>query len=105
MGKRRRRGRPGGNEPLFESKPDLPPIDLHRHTLVEAERVVRNRIETLARTHRGALVHIVTGKGQNSSAGPVLRPGIERLLQGPLKVYISRFESDLDQGGFLLRLR
>lgn len=105
MGKRRREGRSGADEPLFESKPDLPNIDLHRHTLAEAERIVRNKIEALARTHRGAIVHIITGKGRNSSAGPVLRPGIERLLLGPLKVYIGRCEPDLDQGGFLLRLR
>lgn len=105
MAKRTRRGQARGDDPLFESKPDLPAIDLHGRTLAEAERVVRNRIETLARTHRGALVHIVTGKGRNSIGGAVLQPGIERLLLGPMKVYISRCEPDLDQGGFLLRLR
>ena len=105
MAKRSRRARDGGDEPLFESRPDLPPIDLHRYTLAEAERVVRNRIETLARTHRGALVHIVTGKGRNSIGGAILRPGIERLLTGPLRVHLSRCEPDLDHGGFLLRLR
>jgi DNA-nicking Smr family endonuclease len=105
MAKRSRRNQPREDEPLFESQPDLPPIDLHRHTLAEAEKIVRDRIQTSARSRSGGLVHIITGRGRNSVGDPVLGPGIHRLLAGSLAVHIRRLEPDLDGGGFYVLLR
>jgi len=54
-------------------------IDLHNYTLDEAEILVKKRIVWCYR-ERLDYVLIITGKGNHSSNGPVLKVGIKNLL-------------------------
>jgi DNA-nicking Smr family endonuclease len=79
-------------------------LDLHGCRASEAAAAVRAFVQRARRRTPGALVHVITGRGRNSPNGPVLKPTVKRLLEsGSLPV--KTWGEDLDEGGFLLRLR
>lgn len=80
-------------------------LDLHGVTAVQAPMLVRNFLESTTRHRPGALVHLITGRGRGSAAGPVLKPLVKRLLAGELSRYAAAWGRDFDEGGFLVRLR
>lgn len=51
-------------------------IDLHGHTIVEAERVLGQLLEGEGSSH----VRIIVGKGTHSKGGPVLRDFVKNYL-------------------------
>ncbi|HKI93793.1 MAG TPA: Smr/MutS family protein [Gemmatimonadales bacterium] len=96
-------------DPLFDATP-VATLDLHGFTAAEAERAVVNVVRTTARRHPGGVVHVITGKGRGSGGGSgrggsVLRPLVKRLLTGELKPLIGDFARDLDEGGWLVRVK
>jgi DNA-nicking Smr family endonuclease len=110
MGARKKRGRGafpsfGGNDPLLDARVRAT-LDLHGDTAVEAERRVRDFLLTHARISRGDVVHVVTGKGRGSSGRPIL-PGVVRrvLASDAVARHVSGWDRDLDEAGFLIRLR
>ena len=105
MGRRKSRKRVNaGSEDLLDARVDFE-CDLHGHTVESALRKVRNDLATFRRQKSGAVVHVITGKG-SSSAGPArLRPAIGRALSQELTPLIDDFDRDVDDGGFLVRLR
>lgn len=80
-------------------------LDLHGMNSVEAQVRVTSFLQTNARRRPGALLHIVTGRGRGSVAGPVLRPLVKRLLTGELARFVAAMGRDVDDGGFVVRLR
>ncbi len=80
-------------------------LDLHGFTRVEAERAVRALVATWRRRRPGAVVHVITGKGRGSARRPALRPAVRRLLVGPLAGEIADWARDVDEGGFLVKVR
>lgn len=94
----------GGHDPLLDATP-VATLDLHGDTALEAERRVRDFIRTHARISGGRVVHVITGRGRGSSGRPVL-PGVVRgVLQGTVGRFVEEFDRDLDEAGFLVRLR
>ena len=109
MGRRRKGG--GRRHPelgAFGDLLDATPVatlDLHGDTALEAERRVRDFILTQSRIARGQVVHIISGRGLGSAGRPVL-PGVARkVLAGEMAPFIQEFDRDLDEAGFLVRLR
>lgn len=94
----------GGHDRLLDVRPRAT-LDLHGDTAADAERRVRDFILTHARVSRGAVVHIITGKGRGSGGKPVL-PGVVRrvLSSDTVARYVSEWDRDLDEAGFLVRL-
>ena len=80
-------------------------LDLHGAGAADARTSVERFLRNAARHRPGALVHIVTGKGRGSAAGPVLRPIVRQLLAGELASLAADWGPDDARGGFLVRLR
>jgi len=104
--KRSRGGVPsfGGFDPLLDATPAAT-LDLHGDTALEAERRVRDFIRTHARIHGGRVLHVITGKGRGSAGRPVLPGAVRRVLSGDVARFVAEWDKDLDEAGFLIRLK
>ena len=87
-------------------------LDLHGDTALEAERRVKDFISTHARISRGQVIHIITGRGMGSrgrgvgSRGRAVLPGaVRRALKSEVDRFVAESDKDLDEAGFLVRLR
>jgi DNA-nicking Smr family endonuclease len=80
-------------------------MDLHGLRAVEAEAWVTSTLDSLARNRPGALVHIITGRGRGSAGAPVLRRTIRTLLGSGRLRQVEDWVTDLDGGGYLVRLK
>jgi DNA-nicking Smr family endonuclease len=100
------RGRPefGFSGDLLDASP-VATLDLHGDTALEAERRVRDFIHTQSRIARGQVVHIVTGRGLGSRGAPVLPGAVRKVLAGETARFVQEFDRDLDEAGFLVRLK
>jgi DNA-nicking Smr family endonuclease len=105
MARRRREKEPPVNpfDPL--DGPVAQTLDLHGAGAADARTSVKRFIESAARHNPGTLVHVITGKGRGSAAGPVLKPVVRQLLAGELSRLTVEWAADADGGGFLVRLR
>ena len=104
--RRRDRRREVGRDPFDPlDGPISETIDLHQWTREHVQAQLSARLRTARRREPGALVHVITGKGRNSPAGPVLRPLVQRMLRDSLLPDVAAWGRDQDDGGFLLRLR
>jgi DNA-nicking Smr family endonuclease len=97
-------------QPQFDSHDDLldgavATLDLHARTADEARAMVQAFLLVEARTKRGRVVHIITGKGKGSQNGAVLRPLVAAELRGACAPLIADWSRDTDDGGFVVRLR
>jgi DNA-nicking Smr family endonuclease len=77
-------------------------IDLHRLTAAEARPAV---LQFLKRARRGSLVHVITGKGRNSTGGPVLLTMVRSLLKSRSAPEVAAWGVDDHGGGYLIRIR
>jgi hypothetical protein len=91
-------------DPLFDA-PVHAALDVHGCTAEEARGLVRSFVETAARRAPGAVLHVITGKGRGSPGRPVLRGAVATLLRGELAPRVTDWSRDVDEGGFLVRLR
>ncbi len=103
---RRRRASPrfDPSDSMYDA-PVVRELDLHGHTAGDADRFVRIFLETWRGRARGSVVHIITGRGKNSAGGPVLKPLVAALLRRELSHLVAEWCPDLDEGGYLVRLR
>lgn len=108
---RRRRGRHGGgfpsfggHDPLLDATPAAT-LDLHGDTALDAERRVRDFIRTHARISRGQTLHIITGRGRGSAGPPVLPRVVARVLRGEVARFVDDYDRDLDDAGYVIRLK
>ena len=108
MGKRRRGGGPfpafGASDPLLDATPRAT-LDLHGDTALDAERRVADFIRTQARVRPGQVVHVITGRGRGSVGRPVLPGVVRRVLAGEVARLVSAWDKDLDEAGFMIRLK
>jgi hypothetical protein len=51
------------------------------------------------------VVHIVTGRGLGSRGAPVLPGAVRKVLAGETARFVQEFDRDLDEAGFLVRLK
>ena len=103
MSRRGRHPRFDASDALLDA-PVAAQLDLHRLTGDEVERVVRAFLESQQRRGAGSVVRIITGKGKNSPAGPVLLPRVRQLLKGALTRYVAAWSLADDGGSFVVRL-
>lgn len=108
---RKRRGRRGGGFPAFGPRDpllDATPVatlDLHGDTALDAERRVRDFIRTHARISRGQILHVITGRGRGSQGRPVLPGVVRHVLGGEVAQFVDDYDRDLDEAGYLIRLK
>lgn len=106
---RKRRG--GRKHPEFAGFGDLldatpvATLDLHGDTALNAERRVKDFVTTHSRISRGKVIHIISGRGTGSGAPPVLPGAVRRALTSEIRRFVEEYDRDLDEGGFLVRLR
>ncbi len=93
-----------GGDPLLDAEPDAH-LDLHGDDALSGERRVRDFVQTHARVSRGSVVHIITGRGRGSGGRPVLRGRVKTMLAGELERFVQDYQMDLDEGGWLVRLK
>ena len=94
----------GGHDPLLDAQPRAT-LDLHGDTALQAERRVRDFIIAHAQVSRGQVVHVITGKGRGSGGRPVLPGAVRRALSGDVARFVADWDKDLDEAGFLIRLK
>jgi len=110
MGKRKKK-RGGRKQPDFGFFGDLldatpaATLDLHGDTALEAERRVKDFVATHARISRGQVLHIITGRGMGSGGKAVLPGAVRRALTSEISRFVEEFDRDLDEAGFLVRLK
>ncbi|MFH1762855.1 MAG: Smr/MutS family protein [Gemmatimonadota bacterium] len=110
MGKRKKK-RQAGQLPEFGFFGDLldatpvATLDLHGDTALEAERRVKDFVATHARISRGKVLHIITGRGRGSPGRAVLPGAVRKALTSETSRFVEEFDRDLDEAGFLVRLR
>lgn len=80
-------------------------LDLHGDTAMEAERRVKDFITTHAQISRGKVLHIITGRGGGSGRRPVLPSAVKKALASEVHRFVEEHDRDLDEAGFLVRLR
>ena len=80
-------------------------LDLHGDTAAQAGPRVRDFILTHSRISKGQVVRILTGKGRGSPRGPVLPSVARRILEGEVRQFVEEFDRDLDEAGFLVRIK
>jgi DNA-nicking Smr family endonuclease len=80
-------------------------LDLHGDTALEAERRVKDFVATHARISRGKVVHIITGRGGRSGRKPVLPGAVRKALESEIRQFVEEYDRDLDDAGFLVRIR
>lgn len=80
-------------------------LNLHGFTVVEARTRVPAYLQQVRRRSPGALVHVITGKGNNSPGAPVLKQLVRSLLRAGLGDQVAAWDLDHDEGGYLIRLK
>lgn len=80
-------------------------LDLHGENSVTAERRLESFLVRWHRTRSGVVVRVITGRGNRSEGGPVLRGVVRQLLVGRLAGYVEEFTVDEGAGAYLVRVR
>ncbi len=91
-------------DPLLDARVHAT-LDLHGCTADEARRLVVGIVGSTARANPGAVVHVITGKGRRSAGRAALRGAVAGLLKGELATRVADWSRDVDDGGFLVRVR
>lgn len=103
-GRAARGGRLKLHDTLYDDDP-VATLDLHGFRVSEIEGALGSFLATWTRRAPGQVVHVITGKGRGSPGRPALRPKVRTLLRGPLAPLARDFGRDVDDGGWLIRLR
>lgn len=91
-------------DPLLDARVHAT-LDLHGAGAADARRLVRAFLASTASRNPGAVVHVITGQGRGSKGRPVLRGAVAALLRGEMAPRVADWCRDVDDGGFLVRLR
>ena len=105
MGKRRFTSpNPSGPSSLLGAVPE-DRLDLHGENAVDAVRKLGWFIDRWEHLRPGAVLEVVTGRGNRSPGAPVLQPTIQRALDKEFADRIERWVHQPGGGAFLIRLR
>ncbi len=107
MTRRRRRRTRSDDRPRSGDRavPPLATLDLHGFTASEVPLALTTFFSSWRGRAKGALVHVITGKGKGSVGRPVIRPRVRRLLSEEFHDIVASFEPDDTGGGFLVKLK
>lgn len=105
MGKRRV-GRPSESRvrTLRGSVPEAE-LDLHGLRASAAEIRVQGFLRSWSQRGSGTVLRVITGRGNRSAEGPVLRDMVETLLKEELGRTVDDFALESGGGAFVVRLR
>ena len=79
--------------------------DLHHLTAAEAAVQLESFLVGWSRRRPGAVVRVITGKGNRSQGGPVLKPLVPELLVGRLAPVVEDYAVESGGGAYLIRVR
>ncbi len=79
--------------------------DLHHLTAAEAAVQLESFLLGWSRRRPGAVLRVITGKGNRSPGGPVLRPLVRALLTGRLAPVVEAYAVESGGGAYLIRVR
>jgi DNA-nicking Smr family endonuclease len=106
MGKRRPRSpAPSGPVRTLHAAVVEDERDLHHLTAEEAALELEIFLVGWSRRRPGAVVRVITGRGNRSPGGPVLRPLVRRLLAGRLAAVVEQSSVEAGGGAYLVRVR
>ena len=87
------------------AKPIEASTDLHGLDARSAEFKLESFLHRLAQTRPGAVVRIITGRGNRSESGPVLKPLVRELLEGSLARHVERYTVETGGGAYLVQVK
>lgn len=106
MGKRRPRSpEPSGPVDTLHGAIVDDERDLHQLTAHEAEAQLEALLRGWNARRAGAVVRVITGRGNRSPGGAVLQPLVRRLLAGRLAPWVEDFVLERGAGAYLVRVR
>jgi DNA-nicking Smr family endonuclease len=79
--------------------------DLHFLTAAEAALQLETFLVGWSRRRPGAVLRVITGKGNRSQAGPVLKPHVRELLIGRLAPVVADWAVESGGGAYRVRVR
>lgn len=79
--------------------------DLHDLTAAEAEAQLEQFLLGWSHRRSGAVLRVITGRGNRSPGGPVLRPRVRALLAGRLAPWVEEYVIEAGGGAYLIRVR
>ena len=85
--------------------PPVATLDLHGFTASEVPLALSTFFSSWRRRDKGALVHVITGKGKGSAGRPVILPRVRRMLSEEFHDVVASFEPDETGGGYLVKLK
>ena len=80
-------------------------LDLHGMDAAQAREAVERALRGKGGARPGEVVQSITGRGRGSALRPVLRPLVGRIIEGEMGRRVAEFSKDLNEGGYLVRLR
>jgi len=106
MGRRRPRSpKPSGPSNPLHSAIVADERDLHQLTATEAAVQLESFLVGWSRRRSGVVVRVITGRGNRSPEGPVLRPLVRELLVGRLARMVEGYVVETGGGAYLIRVR
>jgi bifunctional DNA-binding transcriptional regulator/antitoxin component of YhaV-PrlF toxin-antitoxin module len=66
---------------------------------------VKDFVTTHSRISRGKVIHLITGRGLGSRGRAVLPGAVRKALSAEVSRFVEEFDRDLDEAGFLVRLK
>jgi DNA-nicking Smr family endonuclease len=79
--------------------------DLHHLTAPEAAVQLEFFLSRWSRERPGAVVRVITGRGNRSAGGAVLQPRVRELLKGPLARLVEAYALEPGAGAYRVRVR
>jgi DNA-nicking Smr family endonuclease len=106
MGRRRPRpGSPSGPTDSLHFAVVADEKDLHHLTAEQAELQLESFLLGWSRQRPGAVVRVITGRGNRSARGPVLQPRVRALLAGRLARFVEDYALEPGAGAFRVRVK
>jgi DNA-nicking Smr family endonuclease len=106
MGRRRpRAAKPSGPRDSLHFAVVLDERDLHHLTAEEAAVQLESFLLGWSRQRPGAVVRVITGRGNRSAGGPVLQPRVRELLTGRLAHLVEDYALESGAGAYRVRVR
>lgn len=87
------------------AKPVEAVLELHGVDARSAEFKLESFLHRLAHTKPGSVVRVITGRGNGSDSGPVLKPLVRDLLDGRMAKHVQRYTIETGGGAYLVQLR